>query len=326
MHMADALVSAPVAITAGVAATVLVVVAARKISKSTNESIVPLMGVLGAFIFAAQMINFSIPGTGSSGHIVGGILLSALLGPWAGFMTLVSVLIIQCLVFADGGLMALGCNILNMAACSCLVAYPLIYRPLMRYPASLTRIIGVTVLASVAALELGAMFVTLETELSGVTALPTGKFLLFMLPIHLVIGICEGLATAAVIYFVQRYRPALVSETANCSDTRSSVKGGLVAFLIATVVLAAGFSWIASSNPDGLEWSIMKVAGTELEITDVTGMKAEALQNKTAILPDYESRLSGIIGAVIVMSILWSVSTIIVRRHKLKENRRCNEK
>lgn len=326
MHMADALVSAPVAITAGVAATALVVVAARKISKSTNESIVPLMGVLGAFIFAAQMINFSIPGTGSSGHIVGGILLSALLGPWAGFMTLVSVLIIQCLVFADGGLMALGCNILNMVACSCLVAYPLIYRPLMRYPASLTRIIGVTALASVAALELGAMFVTLETELSGVTALPTGKFLLFMLPIHLVIGICEGLATAAVIYFVQRYRPALVSETANYSDTRSSVKGGLVAFLIATVVLAAGFSWIASSNPDGLEWSIMKVAGTELEITDVTGMKAEVLQNKTAILPDYESRLSGIIGAVIVMSILWSVSTIIVRRHKLKENRRCNEK
>ena len=80
------------------------------------------MGVMGAFIFAAQMLNFSIPGTGSSGHIVGGILLASMLGPWAAFLTLSSVIIIQCLVFADGGLMAIGCNIINMAAMSTLVA------------------------------------------------------------------------------------------------------------------------------------------------------------------------------------------------------------
>lgn len=325
MHMADALVSAPVAITAGLAATALVVVAAKKISKSTDESIVPMMGVLGAFIFAAQMINFSIPGTGSSGHIVGGILLSALLGPWAGFITLVSVLIIQCLVFADGGLLALGCNILNMGACSCLIAYPLIYKPLMRYPASMAKIVGVTVLTSVVALELGALFVTLETELSGVTALPTGQFLMFMLPIHLVIGICEGLATAAVIYFVQRYRSSLINGFNENAPRRESVKGGLVAFVIAAVVLAGGFSWIASSNPDGLEWSIMNVAGQELEVVDGVAAKAEAVQNVTAVLPDYESPLSGIIGAVIVMIILWCVSTLIVRRHKLIESRRAGK-
>lgn len=325
MHMADALVSAPVAITAGLAATALVVVAAKKISKSTDESIVPMMGVLGAFIFAAQMINFSIPGTGSSGHIVGGILLSALLGPWAGFITLVSVLIIQCLVFADGGLLALGCNILNMGACSCLIAYPLIYKPLMHYPASVAKIVGVTVLASVVALELGAMFVTVETELSGVTALPTGQFLMFMLPIHLVIGICEGVATAAVIYFVQRYRPVLIAGGQEPFAEHKSIKGGLIAFLIAAVVLAAGFSWIASSNPDGLEWSIMNVAGHELEVTGGVAEKAEAVQNATAVLPDYESPLSGIIGAVIVMIILWCVSTLIVRRHKLIESRRAGK-
>ncbi len=74
------------------------------------------MGVMGAFVFAAQMINFAIPGTGSSGHIIGGILLAAVLGPWAAFLTLSSVLLLQCLLFADGGFMALGCNILNMAA------------------------------------------------------------------------------------------------------------------------------------------------------------------------------------------------------------------
>ena len=128
--MADALVSPAVAGVAGMAAVGLIVTASKKIRSGTDESVIPLMGVMGAHISAAQMINFAIPGTGSSGHIVGGILLGALLGPWAGFLTLSSVLVVQCLIFADGGLMALGCNILNMAAVSTLVAYPFVYRPI----------------------------------------------------------------------------------------------------------------------------------------------------------------------------------------------------
>ena len=112
--MADALVSPAVAGVAAVVSVSLLVVAAKKIRKeSSDSSVVPLMGVMGAFIFAAQMINFTIPGTGSSGHIVGGILLGAILGPWAALLTLASVLVVQCLIFADGGLMALGCNILT---------------------------------------------------------------------------------------------------------------------------------------------------------------------------------------------------------------------
>ena len=118
MHMADALVSPAVAGTAGAVAVALIAVASKKVKKIERDDIVPMMGVLGAFVFAAQMINFSIPGTGSSGHIIGGILLAALIGPWAAFITLCSVLIIQCLIFADGGMMALGCNIINMAAMS----------------------------------------------------------------------------------------------------------------------------------------------------------------------------------------------------------------
>ena len=100
MHMADALVSPAIAGMTGIISGALVVVAAKKIRNGQAENMVPLMGVMGAFIFAAQMINFSIPGTGSSGHIVGGVLLAALLGPWAAFITLTSVLIIQCLIFS----------------------------------------------------------------------------------------------------------------------------------------------------------------------------------------------------------------------------------
>lgn len=210
MHMADALTSPVVAGAAVIVSGTLFVIAAKKVRNSPQENIVPLMGVMGAFIFAAQMINFSIPGTGSSGHIVGGVLLSAILGPWAGFITLTSVLVIQCLIFADGGLMALGCNIFNMAACTCLIAYPLLFKPLMKHSASMGRIIGVSILTCVVGLELGAIAVTLETEASGITALPIAQFLWFMLPIHLVIGIGEGLATAAVLYFVQRYKPELL--------------------------------------------------------------------------------------------------------------------
>ena len=129
--MSDALLSAPVAIVGEVIAASLIVIASTKIRKSEKNINPALMGVMGAFIFAAQMINFTIPGTGSSGHIVGGILLSCLLGAWPAFLTLSSVLIIQSLLFADGGILAMGWNIINMAASSCLIAYPLIMKPFL---------------------------------------------------------------------------------------------------------------------------------------------------------------------------------------------------
>ena len=120
MHMADALLSPAVggafyALSGGALA-----LSARKFRDEGDPSKVPLMGVLGAFVFAAQMINFSIPGTGSSGHLGGGMLLAMLLGPWAGFISLASALVIQALFFADGGLLALGCNIWNMGFYGCL--------------------------------------------------------------------------------------------------------------------------------------------------------------------------------------------------------------
>lgn len=92
-----------------------------KVKKEDDASKIPVMGVMGAFVFATQMINFTIPGTGSSGHLCGGMLLSALLGPYAGFLTMIGVLFVQCLMFADGGLLALGCNIWNMAFYGCFI-------------------------------------------------------------------------------------------------------------------------------------------------------------------------------------------------------------
>lgn len=314
MHMADALVSPPVAAVAGVAAVSLLIVATRKVARSKRTDIIPLMGVMGAFVFAAQMINFSIPGTGSSGHIIGGILLAAFLGPWAAYLTLCSVLAVQCLVFADGGLMALGCNMINMAAMSTLVAYPLIFRPLARYPSSNTRLLTASVLASVVGLEAGALLVSVETVASGITVLPLGKFLLFMLPIHLVIGICEGVATGMVLAFVRHYNPSLLRGSLTAEGVTAIKRRRnhrvLWIFGIAAIVLAAVFTWVASANPDGLEWSIEKVTGmAEL---------APASSPATAFMPDYDSHFAGIVGGVMVMALLWAVTTVLFRLRKAR--------
>ena len=322
MHMADALVSPSVAGVAGIISGALLVVAAKKVRNNEADNIVPLMGVMGAFIFAAQMINFSIPGTGSSGHIVGGVLLSAILGPWAGLITLSSVLVIQCLLFADGGLMALGCNILNMAIISCLVAYPLVYRPLVKRDASKKRILWASVLTSVAGLELGAVAVTLETFASGITALPFTQFLLFMVPIHLAIGVCEGLATGAVVCFIRQYKPELLIQMRQDKTERVKKRRfGWPAFVFAlsAIILGLSFSWIASSNPDGLEWSISKITGeTELPaetLSNVHGLTG-SIQSTTALMPDYNTTLAGIIGGILVLAITWGITSLLQFKRK----------
>lgn len=316
--MADALVSTPVAVVAGVASVALIAVAGNRIKKENRDNSVALMGVMGAFVFAAQMINFTIPGTGSSGHIVGGVLLAAMLGPWSAFLTLASVLIIQCLVFADGGLMALGCNILNMGAMTCLVAYPLVFKPLIRYPASSFRIFGVSILACIVGLELGAVMVTIETVASGITALPASKFLLLMTSIHLAIGLGEGVATGAVLAFVQKMRPSVLYDGA--SESSAAGKKRLMIVLISAVVLLGGvMCFFASENPDGLEWSIASITGsTDLAASDVSVLSsaAERVQTATAVMPDYENTFSGILGAAMVMALVWAFSSILFRNKR----------
>lgn len=327
MHMSDALLSAPVAVGADIVAATLLVVAASKIKKRDDSISVPLMGVMGAFVFAAQMVNFSIPGTGSSGHIIGGILLAAMLGPWAGFLTLASVLIIQCLVFADGGLMALGCNLLNMGAMTTLVAYPLIFRPIAGSNPSAGRIMTASVAASVIGLELGAVLVTAETALSGVTAIPAGKFLLLMTAIHLAIGICEGIATGGVLLFVRKSRPELLSRDQAASSNRS-YKNILIGFGIAAIAIAGGLAFLASADPDGLEWSIEKITGTTEPESAASALSQSAadIQNATAVMPDYDSNFAGIAGTVMVLLLVWAVTSAVMASRKARLNKISTEK
>lgn len=311
MHMNDALVNPAVAGVAGIISATMLVISLKKVKQNNSNEIIPTMGVMGAFIFVAQMINFSIPGTGSSGHIIGAVLLSAILGPWAGFIVLSSVLIIQCLIFADGGLLALGCNIFNMGVLSCLIAYPLFFKPFIKHTISFGKLLTISVITCVIGLELGAFAVTIETTLSGITALPMGNFLLFMLPIHLAIGICEGVATAIVLHFIQKNSPIMLYGTnePNEHTQSSSQKHVIIIAIIAILILGTISTYIASSYPDGLEWSIINVTG------DVLNSETPRLSS-FALMPDYNHPLSGIAGSILVIIVIYAISTIIAKRTK----------
>lgn len=317
MHMSDTLISPAVAVATSIVAAALVVVATHKIGRENSRAtthLVPLMGVMGALIFAAQMLNFAIPATGSSGHIVGGVLLAAVLGEWAGFLTLTSVIIVQCLLFADGGLMTLGCNVLNMAALSCLVAYPLIFKPLIHNHNSPSRWAAASIATSITALAMGALAVTIETELSGITALPYGRFLSFMLPIHLLIGVGEGLATAAVIASLRRYRPDLLFDS---TEPTARPRTQFIAITVVAALLVASVAGtVASSRPDGLEWSIERTtAGVEIaESQSPLHHRAARIQRTTALLPDYEASMAGLVGVGATLAVGYGLSLLIRRR------------
>ena len=288
MHMADALISPAVGGTLWVVSGGLIAFCARKVKQTLRDNLVPMMGVLGAFIFAAQMINFSIPGTGSSGHLGGGLILAVLLGPYAAFLVIASVLTVQAFFFADGGLLALGCNILNLGFFPAFVAYPLIYKAIVEDQYGASRAWVGAIIAAVVGLQLGAFSVVLETKASGISELPFGTFVLMMLPIHLAIGVVEGLATAAVVSFVARARPEAL-QTAPSAGATVSLRPVLIGLAIAAVIVGGVASWFASTHPDGLEWSMAKVSGKE----ELEGPEAgihESLakvQEKIAFLPDY---------------------------------------
>lgn len=332
MHMGDVLISPEVGGTMLAAAVGVTAVSIKKV-KEMDEKKLPLMGVMAAFVFASQMINFTIPGTGSSGHLGGGLLLAILLGPYAGFLSMAAILLIQALFFADGGYLAYGCNLINMGFFACFIAYPLVYKFITRTKLSKTRVTIGSIAASIIGLQLGAFSVVLETLLSGKTELPFSQFVGAMQGIHLAIGLVEGIVTAAVVSFVLRVRPDIIGE-----DVQNSSKKGnrtiIAGFLAAALVLGGIVSLFASANPDGLEWSIGKVTGAELQGNSQVHQALEKAQEKTAILPDYGFKnasetggeatgtvVSGIVGSGITLGVIVLIGFVIkyLKRRKLRQ-------
>ena len=325
MHMADALLAPAVAATMYVASGTTAGISIHQLKRDDEPQKLPTMAVTAALVFAGQMINYTIPGTGSSGHMCGGMLLSALLGPQAGFLSMIVILAIQCLFFADGGLMALGANIWNMAFYGCFVGYYLIWRPIIRSKwfgtgkgAMRARIIAASII--------GAFSVVLETSLSGITELPFGAFVALMQPIHLAIGLVEGLITAAVLTFVFESRPELLRDVDAAGEGlegKRSLKATIAILAVVALVVGGGLSLLASSNPDGLEWALfgnaeegyaenMGLDEDNFGVSSKAADTAAGIQEATSFLPDYAfaendtpvgTTVSGVVGSAMVAGV-----------------------
>jgi len=207
MHIPDGFVSAPVAAIGYVVAGVALAVAVRQTNRNLQEKLVPLMGVMAAFIFAAQMMNFPVAG-GTSGHFLGAALATMLLGPWAAMIAMACVVSVQALVFQDGGLAALGPNVFNMAVVGVIVSY-VVYQPvavfgngrrLLRY--------GAAFAAAWASVQVAAMCASFELALSATS--PLHIVLPAMMGVHAVIGVGEGLITVAAMAFIAATRRDLL--------------------------------------------------------------------------------------------------------------------
>jgi cobalt/nickel transport system permease protein len=185
---------------------------------------------------------------------------------------------------------ALGCNIFNLGFFPCFIAYPFIYKNVAGTILSEKRLFAAASISGVVVLQLGAFSVVLQTLFSGVTELPFGTFVLLMQPIHLAIGIVDGLATSAVVLFVWKAHPEIINAGNSPAPVGNlSMRKVFIGFIAAAVVTGGVLSWFASSNPDGLEWSIFKTAGTdELETSNKGGRTdLSNAQEKIALLPDY---------------------------------------
>jgi len=199
MHIPDGFISMDVAVATVAASAATVALSIKKIKNSTSENTVPEMGIMAAFVFAAQMVNFPVAG-GTSGHLVGGALLSILFGPFRACIIMTTILISQALLFADGGITALGANILNMGIVAPFSAY-LIYKFLKNRKLKLA-----IFLASWISIVLSAIFCAFELALSG--TIPLKVALPAMTSIHALIGIGEGLITVPLVTGILKYHGA----------------------------------------------------------------------------------------------------------------------
>lgn len=266
MHVPDGLLSLPVAILCWLVTALLVYTAIRRTKGEIGERQIPLMGVMAAFIFAAQMINFPVAG-GTSGHLLGGALAAITLGPWAGMLVMTSVIMVQALLFQDGGLIVMGANILNMGLLTVLIGYGLYRATAGR---SLRVRLGIAGVAAWLSVLAGALATALQLWLSGTARLDI--VVPAMLAVHALIGIGEALITMAALAFILRSRPDLVQ--ADSAPARSSL-GWITTGLILSLAVVL-ISPLASTDPDGFERVAMDIGFLEL-----------GTESPYSLLPDY---------------------------------------
>ncbi|MFU8773454.1 MAG: energy-coupling factor ABC transporter permease, partial [Anaerolineales bacterium] len=232
LHVPDGLISLPISVLFWAVSGILILIASKRTQNELGERQIPLMGIMAAFIFAAQMINFPIAG-GTSGHLMGGVLAAITLGPWGAILVMTSVIAVQALLFQDGGLLVMGANMFNMGFLPVIIGYGLFRGVVSKRRGAQLTAAGIAAWLSVIA---GALAASLQLWLSG-TALLT-LVVPAMLGVHALIGIGEALITIAAVGFIMKVRPYLIAaQGAQPKGGLGWVIGGLA--VSAIVVLLA---------------------------------------------------------------------------------------
>jgi cobalt/nickel transport system permease protein len=308
MHIPDGFLDSKVALGTAAIAVIGVGVALRQLERTLPPRKVPLLGLGAAFVFAAQMLNFPIGG-GTSGHLIGSVLITVLLGPAAAAVVLTAVLLMQCFLFADGGITALGANIVNMAIVAPVVGSAVLSACRRWIRGQHGLVVGAAFAAWCSVIVASATCAG-QLALSGTVAANVGFSA--MLSVHAVIGIGEGLITALVVVALLRARPDLLA-----NDREQPEVGRGVPWLaaIASIVVMVCLAPFASEAPDGLEW----VAG-------VLGFEHAAVAPASAPLENYQASflgspwsavcVAGAIGTVVVFAMAWLLGRLLVPRQR----------
>ena len=290
LHIPDGFLSLGISLVFWALTIIAVVIAARQVQRNFGERQIPLMGIMAAFIFAAQMINFPVLG-GTSGHLLGGALAAIVLGPWAGILIMTAVIAVQGLLFQDGGLLVMGANIFNMGIITVLIGYGLYRNVSGQSKLARFTVAGVAAWLSVMA---AALLTSLQLWLSGTATLRI--VMPAMLGVHALIGIGEALITVAALAFITQTRPDLLAEGA----VKEKGSWGWVVAGLAVVLFVVLLSPFASADPDGLE-----------RVAENLGFIGAGQSAPYELLPDYSIPglgtnanigviIAGLIGAVVV--------------------------
>lgn len=271
--------------------------AIRQTNKKLGEKQVPLMGIMAAFIFAAQMINFPVAG-GTSGHFLGGALAAIVLGPWAGILVMTAVIAIQGLLFQDGGLLVMGANIFNMGIITAIIGFGL-YRSVLNQNTKVR--LGVAGFAAWLSTMASALLAALQLWISGTSQL---KIVLpAMLGVHVLIGIGEAVITVAALSLIERTRPDLAKPEKIAEQGGYGWIIGGVLFSVFAVLLSP----FASQNPDGLE-----------SVAENLGFLSAGVSAPYQLLSDYSlpflgstplsTIAAGIIGVLVTFALVFLIS------------------
>jgi len=309
MHIPDGFLSILISVICWAITVAILAIAISKTNKSLGERQVPLMGVMAAFIFAAQMINFPVAG-GTSGHLLGGALAAITLGPWAGMLVMTAVIATQALLFQDGGMLVMGANILNMGLLTAAVGYGL-YRSVSAKSDNARLVVaGVAAWFSVMT---GALFTSQQLWLSGTARLDL--VVPAMLGVHALIGLGEALITVAALGLILRTRPDLLGkQSASSQGSRVWVIAGVMIVLLVTIL-----SPLASTDPDGLNrvaTDLGFINTAQSSSGPLAGYLVPFLANASA-----SKILAGMIGAMVVLAIAFLAGRTLQKKTQIANNK-----